>query len=247
MVNETDLGGPADRFLTTHWSNVLAARDSVEGDRRQALDRLIQAYWKPVYFLIRRRGHPVEAAKDFTQGFFAAFLERDFLQYVDQGRGRFRIFLRTTLDHYLIDEHHRATAQKRGGGRPELSLDFAQAEAEAEEGSLLREDPDRLFRRKWAVAVMRQAIEELRGEYGREGRAPEFDAFIPHLGNDGRPDSSYADLARTLGITESDVTNRLHRFRRRYREAILAELRRCTGSAAEAEEELRELFSSFSR
>ena len=246
MANETDLGGQAGHFLTTHWTNVLAARDAGEGDRRQALDRLIQAYWKPVYFLIRRRGHPVEAAKDFTQGFFAAFLERDFLQYVEQGRGRFRLFLRTTLDHYLVDEHHRATAQKRGGGRPSLSLDFAQAEAEAEEGALLSEDPDRLFRRKWAVAVMRQAIEQLRADYAREGRLAEFEAFLPHLGGEGKPDTSYADLARLLSISASDVTNRLHRFRKRYRDAILGELRSCTGSAAEAEEELRELFSSFS-
>lgn len=246
MRNETDLAGGADRFFTTRWTNVFAARDPDDGNRRQALDRLIQAYWKPVYFLIRRRGHPVEEAKDFTQGFFAAFLERDFLQYVDRGRGRFRLFLRTTLDHYLIDEHHRSTAQKRGGGRHMLSLDFAQAESEAEEGALLREDPDRLFRRKWAVAVMRQAIERLREAYGIEGRAAEYAAFLPHLGGDGKPETSYADLARTLAISEADVTNRLHRFRKRYREAILGELRACTETEAEAEEELRDLFSSFS-
>jgi RNA polymerase sigma factor (sigma-70 family) len=245
MADETDLGGSGGRFLTTRWTTVLAARDPDAGDRRQALDRLIATYWKPVYFLIRRRGHPVEAAKDFTQGFFAAFLERDFLQYLDQGRGRFRLFLRTTLDHYLIDEHHRATAQKRGGGKHVLSLDFAQAESEVG-GDLLSEDPDRLFRRKWAVAVMRQAIERLRAEYAAEKRAAEFDAFLPRLGGEGRQDASYADVARNLGISEVDVTNRLHRFRKRYREAILAELRLCTETDADAEEELRELFTSFS-
>ncbi len=46
----------------------------------EALGDLIGAYWKPVYFAVRRGGASIEDSKDLTQGFFAAFLQRDFLK-----------------------------------------------------------------------------------------------------------------------------------------------------------------------
>ena len=39
-----------------------------------SLESLIRAYWKPVYFFVRRKGHDAEGAKDLVQGFFAALL-----------------------------------------------------------------------------------------------------------------------------------------------------------------------------
>ena len=73
---ETRMGGDGSGFGDTLWSVVLRAQDPAAPDRRAALERLIRAYWKPVYFFVRRRGHDVETAKDYTQGFFAAFLEK---------------------------------------------------------------------------------------------------------------------------------------------------------------------------
>lgn len=243
MVGETETGGGGGAFLSTHWSHVLRARNGASGDRQSALDRLIRAYWKPVYFLIRRRGHPVEAAKDLTQGFFAAFIERDFLQYVDQGRGKFRLFLRVTLDHYLADEHDRAVTLKRGGGRQALPLDFAEAEAEVLEGTGSEEDPERYFRRKWAIAVMKEALDAVREEYADTGRKEEFEVLLPYL--TGGADAGRAAGARRLVVSEVDFDNRLRRIRKLYRDAILLEVRSGTETEGEAQEELRDLFTSL--
>ncbi|HEV3029765.1 MAG TPA: sigma-70 family RNA polymerase sigma factor, partial [Planctomycetota bacterium] len=128
--DDTGIGGARRAFQSTLWTVVLAAKDLSAPDRRQALQTLIQTYWKPVYLFIRRRGNDREVSKDLAQGFFTALLERNFLQYVQRDRGKFRTFLLTALEHFMADERDRAQALKRGGGRASLSLDFASAETE---------------------------------------------------------------------------------------------------------------------
>lgn len=240
MHKETEIGGARRTFEPTLWSMVFQAKDGQ--NRRQALEQLIGAYWKPVYFYLRRRGWDVDKAKDLTQGFFTAFLERDFLQYVQPGRGKFRTFLLTALDHYLADEYDRTHAVKRGGRETIVPLDFAQAERDvgaAPEG----ESPEKVYRLEWARLVMERALERLRVEAEAAGRAIEFAIFREHLGQGGTP--SYAALALKLQVSETDVRNRLHRARIRFREALLEEIRAYTTTPEEAREELRDLFLAW--
>jgi RNA polymerase sigma-70 factor (ECF subfamily) len=238
-MNETDIGGAGRAFQPTLWTCVLKAKDPVSPERREALERLIRAYWKPAYAWLRRRGHAVEAAKDLTQGFFAAFLERDFLKYVDRGRGKFRTFLLTALQHYVADEFDRVKAKKRGGGAKAIPLDFAEAAADVS-----TEPPDQAFRREWAMLVLERSMKALRAEFESSGRAAEFDLLKSYLGAADPP--SYAEAAKRLAITESDLKSRIHRLRKRYRESILGEVRAYTENEQEAQEELRDLFEAFS-
>ncbi|MBI2933668.1 MAG: sigma-70 family RNA polymerase sigma factor [Planctomycetes bacterium] len=244
---ETETGPPGGKgFQPTLWSVVLRAKDPASPERRDALERLLQIYWKPAYFFLRGRGLDVEAAKDIAQGFFTAFLERDALRHVERGRGKFRTFLLTSLENYLADEKDRARAQKRGGGRPPLSLDFADAEREFSREPEARESPDRLFRRKWALRVIGNAFDALRRGFEEAGRIAEFEALRRHLSATATEAPSYADVAKQLGVSETEVKVRIHRARRRYREAILAEIRSYTETEGDAQEELRDLFSAFS-
>src|SRR5262245_34284452 len=64
-------------FPSTHWSVVLAARDPSSTVARQALEKLCQVYWYPLYGFVRGRGRTPEDAQDLTQAFFARFLERE--------------------------------------------------------------------------------------------------------------------------------------------------------------------------
>jgi RNA polymerase sigma-70 factor (ECF subfamily) len=238
-------GAPGGLFRPTLWTVVLRAKDPGAPDRRDALERLFQAYWKPVYFLVRRT-RDTETARDLTQGFFTAFLEKDYLQYVDRGRGKFRTFLRVALDHFLADEHDRAHAQKRGGGKPALSLDFAKAETEVSREPATDEAPDRLFQRQWALEVIKRSLQALRAEFEASGRQAEFEALHHYLSAGGAQAPSHADLAQQLGLSASDVNNRVHRLKKRYRELILEEIRSYTETEEAAKEELRDLFSAFS-
>jgi RNA polymerase sigma factor (sigma-70 family) len=231
-------------FRPTLWTVVLRAKDPSAPDRREALERLFQTYWKPVYFLIRRT-HDPEAAQDIAQGFFTAFLEKDFLRSVERDKGKFRTFLCVALRHYMADENDRARAQKRGGGRLQLSLDFNRAETEISREPVAKDNPDKIFQRQWALEVIKRSLQALRAEFQASDRLAEFEAISLYLSAGGKEAPSHADLARRLKVSESDINNRVHRLRQRYRELILEEIGSYSESEEESQQELRDLFSAF--
>jgi RNA polymerase sigma-70 factor (ECF subfamily) len=225
---------------------VLRAKDPESAERREAFEKLIQIYWKPLYFFVRRNGKTTEESKDLTQGFFAALLAKDYLKTFDPERGKFRAFLLSALKHYMADQYDHDRALKRGGGRPLLSMDFEGAEAEAAGAPSRSDSPDRDFQRDWAVQVMSQALDAVRLSYHNSGRIAEFESFKNHLTSLHPRGTTYQSLAASLGISVNDVRNRIRAARTRYREAIMNVIRTYSDSPEEAREELRDLLSAFS-
>jgi hypothetical protein len=81
------------RFGETHWSVIHSALDKQRpAGAADALERLCRVYWPPLYAYVRRLGESPHDAQDLTQGFFARFLDKDFLAAVDESKGRFRAF-----------------------------------------------------------------------------------------------------------------------------------------------------------
>ena len=235
---------PVAGFRPTLWTVVLRAKDPNAPDRREALERLFQTYWKPIYFHIRRT-HDAEAAQDIAQGFFTTFLEKDYLKSVEREKGKFRTFLCVALRNYMADENDRARARKRGGGRSLLSLDFARAETEISRMPAAKDEPEKMFQRQWALEVIKRSLQALRAEFLASDRLAEFEAISLYLSAGGKQAPSHGDLAKRLGISETDVNNRVHRLRSRYRELILEEVRSYSDNEEEAQQELRDLFSAF--
>ena len=75
------------QFVTTSWTQVMAARDAASAESRQALGTLCEAYWYPLYAFVRRQGHDPEAALDLTQGYFAELIEKGYLDDFDPPSG----------------------------------------------------------------------------------------------------------------------------------------------------------------
>jgi RNA polymerase sigma-70 factor (ECF subfamily) len=240
---ETEMGGGPNAFQSTLWSVVLRAKDPASPERREALEKLIETYWKPLYFFVRRRGKNPEESKDLTQGFFAELLAKDYLKTFDPERGKFRAFLLSAFKHYMADRYDHDRAQKRGGDCKVLSLDFAGAETE---GIQADSEPDQAYRRDWAVQVMSQAMEALKASYHASGRGAEFEQFKAHLTSLHPQGADYKSLAGSLGISIDDVRNRVRAARTRYRKAILDVIRSYTDSSDEAREELQDLLAAFS-
>ena len=230
-------------FETTHWSLVLAARDRAEPGADDALASLCTLYWYPLYAYVRRRGHSADEAHDLTQEFFARLLEKDFLAAVDRGKGKFRSFLLAAYNHFLANERDRARAKKRGGGRALLSLDAADAEGRYRAEPAGGLTPEKLFERRWALALLQQVMGRLRAEFEAKRKGPLFDRLRGFLVGD--KGAGYREAADELGLSEGAVKVAVYRLRQRYRELLHEEIGRIVGSAEEVEEEIRALFAAL--
>ena len=223
-------------FATTQWSVVLTAQgESPAAD--EALEKLCRSYWRPLYAFIRRQGHGVEEAQDLTQSFFARILERRDLDAVRREKGRLRSYLLVALKNFLANEHYRATAVKRGEGRPLIPWE------ELRESELERTDnssADKIYERRWALTVLDQVLAQLEKEYQTAGNPHLFRQFKKLLGDE--PERlSQADVARDLGMTENALKQAFHRFRTRYRELLRDEIAHTVATPGDIEDELRHL------
>lgn len=234
----------ASWFQTTHWSLVLAAGHESSSDAQDALARLCRVYWYPLYTYVRRQVGNVHDAQDLTQGFFARFLEKEYLQDVDRQRGKFRSFLLASLKHYLANQREHARAQKRGGGRPCLSLDFEDAETRYRLEPADTMTPERLFERRWALTLLEQTVKRLEQEFRDAGKNDLFESLKPFLTADSDAPSQ-REVAARLGMSEGAVKAAAHRLRNRYRAVLREEIAQTVAGPEEVAQELNDLFKSI--
>ena len=209
------------------------------------------AYWKPIYKYIRLRWNKsAQDAQDLTQDFFSRLLEKDLLGSYDPARARLRTYLRACVDSLVANQERADRRQKRGGDAPRLSLDFAAAD-----GELKHYEPgvpaemDDFFEREWARSVFSTAVERLRAELATCGKSVQFRIFERYDLLDALPDGadrrpSYAELARELELSPTDVTNYLAYARREFRRIVLDLLREMTSSDEEFRREARALLGT---
>jgi RNA polymerase sigma factor (sigma-70 family) len=240
----TSFPGASPVFATTHWSVVLSARDKVSPGSAEALEKLCRAYWQPLYAFVRRSGKNPADAEDLTQGFFARLLEKDYLAAVSPDKGRFRSFLLTALKRFMANEWDREHARKRGGFAQVIPIDIALAESAFAAASSRDSQPDVLFDRQWAQTLLARTLETLRQEYFATGRAELFD----HIQNCLAKNESalpYSQIGAKLKLSEAAVKMAVFRLRARFRELLYQEVSQTVATPEEAEDEIRDLFSSF--
>lgn len=230
-------------FHTTRWSLIARAHGD-DAVAKKALDDLCCIYWPPVYAMYRGEGMPSEQARDLTQGLFASLLERHDFELADPQKGRFRAFLRTCARNWLANERDRERALKRGGAAKTFSLD-----AGDEEQRYLAEPHDQLdaaalFERRWAQAVIEQALSQLEQAEKEAGRGHVFASLRPVLEGDA-PAGSWAELAAELATTEGALRVAAHRLRQRFRERLEAEVRDTLSDEQGPDAELAELLAAL--
>jgi DNA-directed RNA polymerase specialized sigma24 family protein len=227
-------------FATTRWSIVLAAGQGVSRESRGALEALCQAYWFPVYAYVRRHAFAAEDAQDLTQGFFAHLLDKDAIGKAHPDRGRFLAFLLTALQNFLANERDKARAEKRGGGKGALSLDFDSGESRYQIEPSHELTPEKLFERRWVLTLLDQVLESLRKELADEGKEPQFEqlkqGIVGEMTSEG-----YEQAAAALGITVAAAKQAAYRLRKRYRELFRLEVARTVAEDAEVDDEIGRL------
>ena len=229
-------------FPTTHWSLVVAAGERRHPEARKALAALCETYWPSVYALIRCRGHHPDEACDLTQGFFLKVLEQQSLKDASPDRGSFRGFLRTILRNYLTDERLRGAALKRGQGAPQLHMDFEGMEASLAVELTQGQDPEKAFEVRWARTLLTRALDRLRMELQQSADAERWKRLEPLLTGDA-PSGTYKEIATDLEMTESAVKVAVHRLRKRYGEALRAEVAQTVRDPDDVDDEVRYLLT----
>lgn len=245
MTSPSDTDGPPPdslvegAFPVTAWSMLRQAQGEVSEEARAGWERLARAYWQPLYSFLRRRGADHHSAADDIQGFFAHLLSRDFLRSIEPGNGLFRSFLLSTLQNWRTDQYRAATAQKRGGGVPPISLDDLEAaNAMAFDAEIT---PEEAFDQSWARTVYNNALTTLSTRLQQRGRGPLFLQLRGLL--TGQDVAKYQQIAAELGMSEGAVKQAALELRRELGTVIRNEIRRTTVEEALVDGEIRYLLS----
>jgi RNA polymerase sigma-70 factor (ECF subfamily) len=237
------------KFHTTRWTVIRSARAKDEPGSAEALASLCEAYWYPLYVFVRRMGHSADDARDLTQGYFLRLLEKDYLEGVNPEAGKFRSFLLASLKHYLANVRREASALKRGGGKPLVSLDLDAAENRYRNERYRNEPiddetPDKAYERRWALAVIDRARGRLKQEFVAADKLRQFKLLAGHLTGSGDA-QPYRDIAEELGTTEAAVKMTVSRMRRQYGRALRDEIADTIDDPTAVDAEVRHLLSNL--
>ncbi|MCX6886326.1 MAG: sigma-70 family RNA polymerase sigma factor [Verrucomicrobia bacterium] len=241
-VSQSDQGGA---FRTTRWSLVMSAGDPSCPQATEAMEKLCRAYWYPLYAYLRKQGRNKESAEDLTQGLFARLLRLNSFGQVRPEKGRFRTFLLSSLKNFLSDQYDKERAIKRGGGCHFYSLDDSTAEERYQHEPANVLDPEKLYERRFALALLDQARQRLREEYAGRGKSALYELL--QTSDAGGPGTqTYKEIATRLGMTEQAVTSAAFAMRRRFSHLVREEVANTVESPADVDEELRHLITVIS-
>jgi RNA polymerase sigma-70 factor (ECF subfamily) len=231
-------------FPQTSWSLVARAGAPLTPEGFAALSTLSRRYWYPVYAFLRRRGASAADAEDLTQGFFARLLETNGLAAADPARGRFRSWLLACVKNHVANARDRDRAEKRGGGMTLESFDAAEAQRRYGAEPAHHLTPERLYERRFALALLEGVLAELRAQYARGGKERLFVALQGRL-TGGADERSYEEVAAELGTSAGTVRTAASRLSERYRALLRAEVEHLVAEESDVDDELGHLLSAL--
>jgi RNA polymerase sigma-70 factor (ECF subfamily) len=213
------------------------------------LEKLLAKYWKPIYCYLRRKGFDNESAKDLTQGFFhEVVLGRDLIQRSEPKRGRFRTFLLTALDRYVISVHCQDTAKKRRPISGIVSLESDEL-VNLEEGQG-QASPEQIFQYAWAASLLDQVLAKTRRECYATGKGVHWELFrekvLTPIFENTQPLPLKDICAKHKVATEAIASNMIVTAKRMFRRILEKTLRELVPSEDEVKNELAELFTILS-
>src|SRR5205807_5587996 len=126
-------------------------------------------------------------------------------------------FLLTAFKRFLAKERERDHAQKRGGGRHIVPLDFQTGERRYHLEPADHATPETIFERRWALTLLEQALARLRQEFETAGKQKVFDGLKAMLTGDSVTET-YAEIAHRLEMSAQAGKVAVHRLPRRYQQ-----------------------------
>ena len=192
------------KFPPTQWDLVQDAAEPSDSHQRTCrLDALLKLYMAPLLaHLILAKGIPHHQAEDLLQGFLSTkIVKQGFLSRADKTRGKFRTFLLTSLNNYVISEFRKSQARSRSPqAHPLLSLDALEEPVEQKTAP----DGSRIFDLAWVRDVLQQVLQRVETECRTTNRTRHWLLFEDRLINPtlhGTSPKPYAVMVERLGFT----------------------------------------------
>src|SRR4051812_10649995 len=239
MANQQD-NGVYRPFPVTQWSLVRQAAHSDPETKRRALTNLLEQYVPAMkcYLTMGKRLEP-DKADDLMQSFLTSkVIDQDLIERADKDRGKFRTFILTALDRFIVNQHRFDRAQKRSPSNMAAIED--QPEPADEEVA-----PDETFDVAWAKQVINRTVERMKQECRGSGRLDLWQVFearvlAPTLGqSEAVP---YEELIAKAGFTSPvQAANALVTAKRMFARIIRQVISEYEGSDAEIDGELNDL------
>jgi RNA polymerase sigma factor (sigma-70 family) len=222
---------------------VILARDGEEDSKTAAFNSLCQGYWFPIYSFCRAQGLAKAEAEDATQSFFLKLISQNGLKRVTAVNGRFRSFLLTCIKNHLIDLHHHAHAQRRGGDAQHISLDFIAAEKFLSLSGESADSPDLAYDRQWARIIVDRALLLLANDYESRSESRIYALLNAQENTSHGGALKYTEIGQTLGINEDAVKYQARLLKKRFLTILRTEIARTVDTPAEVDDELRYILS----
>lgn len=248
--DRTSMGGSRSTFAVTQWSQMHAFVGLSPDQQKAVLEELVSRYWKPVYCYLRRKRYDNEQAKDLTQGFFHEIvMGRQLIEQADESKGRFRTFLLTALDRYVISVHRRQTASKRRPAQGMTPLDDDTADGIATAAGSV--GPEEAFTYAWALELLQDVLAEVERQCARDGKEVHWQLFHLHVVEPiitGQELPSLVQLCSRFNIpTAIKAENMIVTVKRRFQTTMKNRVSQYVASDEEVEQEIRDLMEILSR
>jgi DNA-directed RNA polymerase specialized sigma24 family protein len=230
-------------FHTTRWTRVVRAKSPSE-DGRVALADLCDAYYEPVVAFLNWELRDADAAREMSHSFFAEMLAGGTFAGVERERGRFRTYLLGSVKHFLSHQREAERCLKRGGGAVNVSLD-EDVSGGFEIADARQISPDAAFDREWALTTLARAMEAVKTECEKDGRANFFQQVKPWLTGEATHGDQGA-IAEACGMSTAALKTAISRLRKRFRERVKEEIAGTLDDAAMVDQEMQVLFAALS-
>jgi len=230
-------------FQTTHWTVVLqAGKAEADEAARKALATFAETYWPPLYTFVRRRGRSPSDAQDLVQGFFEHVFEKNTLSRADQEKGKLRTFLLGALQNYLLKQHERMSAIKRGCGKQIVSFDDQIIDAEAAMHATMHLNEVTSYDAACASSIVARAWKNVRVRLAAEGKREWVDELRPFVAGGTMTAPNQEEVAKRLGTSVENFRVSLSRLRQTYRHALRAEVASTVSDPKDIDDELHYVY-----
>jgi RNA polymerase sigma-70 factor (ECF subfamily) len=185
-------------------------------------------------------------ADDLLQGFLTdKVLEQRLIGHADARRGKFRTFILTALDRYVIDEHRRRSAKKRSPAAGTMDIDALRDTLPAPAA-----DDTSAFDHAWAMQLVNDVLCEMRTQCELSERLDVWEVFeVRYLkpAIDGTPPEPHESIAQRLKLqSPHHAGNLLTTAKRMFTRLFKSAVSQYAADDGEVRSEVADLWRLFS-